>query len=326
MLRVSVNGGTGGEQAVSNLWPAGSPQRATGHSPGASACPLRIEALFDCASPPRTDPSRVTKPSEPIFNVPAVVVAIIAACVFVHLVRAFLLTPEGDFDFLVTFAFIPARYDSALALEGVLPGGWAADAWTFVTYAFIHGDVTHLAVNTVWLLPFGAAVARRFGTVRFLAFFAVTAIAGAAAHLATHFGAVEPVIGASASISGLMAASTRFAFQRGAPLGLIRGRDEEAYRVPAAPLRVALRDVRILVFLGAWFGLNILFGLGSLAIAGAGQTVAWQAHIGGFLAGLILFALFDPVIAPSGSDPLGGDGNTLGGDGSAGERSHSAPP
>lgn len=271
------------------------------------------------------DASRVTKRSEPIFNVPAVVVAIIAACVFVHLVRAFLLTPEEDFDFLLTFAFIPARYDSALALEGALPGGWAADAWTFVTYAFIHGDFTHLAVNSVWLLPFGAAVARRFGTARFLAFFVATAIAGAGAHLVTHFGAVEPVIGASASISGLMAASTRFAFQRGAPLGLIRGGDEAAYRVPAAPLRVALRDVRILVFLGAWFGLNLLFGLGSLAIAGADQTVAWQAHIGGFLAGLVLFALFDPVIAPNGSDPAGGDGNALG-DEPAEERSPSAPP
>lgn len=272
------------------------------------------------------DASRVTKPSEPIFNVPAVVVAIIAACAFVHLVRTFLLTPEEDFDFLLTFAFIPARYDSTLALEGVLPGGWAADAWTFVTYAFIHGDFTHLAVNTVWLLPFGAAVARRFGTMRFLAFFAATAIAGAGAHLLTHFGAPDPMIGASASISGLMAASTRFAFQRGAPLGLIRGGDQEAYRVPAAPLRVALRDVRILVFLGAWFGLNLLFGLGSLGIAGAGQTVAWQAHIGGFLAGLVLFALFDPVVAPRGSGPPGGDGNALGEDGSEGERSHSARP
>jgi membrane associated rhomboid family serine protease len=233
--------------------------------------------------------------SEPMFNVPAVVIAVIAVCVFVHVARVYFLTPDQDVDFLLTFSFIPARYDSALALDGGLPGGWAANVWTFFTYAFIHGDFMHLAVNTVWLLPFGAAVARRFGTARFLAFFAVTAAAGAGAHLLTHPGAEQPVIGASAAISGFMAAATRFAFQRGGPLSLFRAGDEESYRVPAAPLLVALRDPRIIVFLAAWFGMNILFGLGSIAIIGEEQQVAWQAHIGGFLAGLLLFSLFDPI-------------------------------
>ena len=44
-----------------------------------------------------------------------------------------------------------------------------------------------------------------------------------------------------------------------------------------------------------WFGLNLLFGLGSPTLMGAGQSVAWEAHIGGFLAGLLLFSFFDPV-------------------------------
>jgi membrane associated rhomboid family serine protease len=248
----------------------------------------------------------LTQRSEPIFNVPAVVVAVIVVCVLVHLARTYLLTSDEDIEFLLTFAFIPARYDSAIALEGVLPGGWGADVWTFFTYAFIHGDLTHLAVNTVWLLPFGAAVARRFGSVRFIAFFAVTAAAGAGLHLATNLGAVQPMIGASAAISGFMAASVRFAFQRGGPLGMFRGGDGEAYRVPAAPLLTALRDKRIIAFLGAWFIVNILFGLGSVAIPGVEQAVAWQAHIGGFLAGLILFALFDPI--PAHGDPDGNEG------------------
>ena len=60
-----------------------------------------------------------------------------------------------------------------------MPGGLGADIWTFVTYAFIHGDWTHLGLNGVWLLAFGTPVARRFGMARFLAFFAVTAAAGA---------------------------------------------------------------------------------------------------------------------------------------------------
>jgi membrane associated rhomboid family serine protease len=51
----------------------------------------------------------------------------------------------------------------------------------------------------------------------------------------------------------------------------------------------------VLSFLGVWFGVNIIFGVGSIAIGNDGATVAWQAHIGGFFAGLVLFSLFDPV-------------------------------
>jgi membrane associated rhomboid family serine protease len=240
----------------------------------------------------------VTRRSEPIFNVPAVVIAVIAACVIVHLARVYVLSDDADDYFLATFAFIPARYGSAAVLEGGLPGGWGADIWTFVTYAFIHGNVTHLLVNSVWLLPFGSALARRIGSVRFLAFFAVTAAAGAALHLATNFGSVQVVIGASGAISGYMAASVRFAFQRGGPLDLLRAGDAAAYRVPSVPLAALLRDRRIVAFIGAWLGVNMLVGLGGLAMPGVDQAVAWQAHIGGFLAGLLLFDLFDPVVAP----------------------------
>ena len=77
-------------------------------------------------------------------------------------------------------------------------------------------------------------MARRFGTWRFLVFFAAAAAGGAAVHLATHFGQLLPMIGASAAISGAMAAAMRFAFQRGGPLAMWRGQPGNAYRVPAA--------------------------------------------------------------------------------------------
>jgi membrane associated rhomboid family serine protease len=232
---------------------------------------------------------------EPIFNIPPVVLAVLAVLVLVHLVRVLLLTEQQDIEFLLTFAFIPARYDNTVLLGGTLPGG-GADVWTFVTYALIHADWTHFVVNAVWLLPFGSAVARRFGTPRFLAFLAVTSAAGAGLHLATHPGEQYPMIGASAAISGTMAAAMRFAFQRGGPLGtlgMLRGGDDRAYRVPAIPLSGVLRDPRVLLFLVVWFGINILFGVGSFPMAGIEQPVAWQAHIGGFLAGLLLFSWFD---------------------------------
>ncbi len=232
---------------------------------------------------------------EPIFNVPAVVVAMLALMVFVHVVRIWVLTEEQDIHLLLWFSFIPARFDSAVIAQGDVPGGLGADIWTFVTYAFIHGDWTHLGLNGVWLLAFGTPVARRFGMARFLAFFAVTAAAGAAVHLLTHPDAFVPVIGASASISGFMAAAMRFAFQRSGPLGFIGRNDPDAYRVPAPPLLSVLRDGRVLIFLFVWFALNLLFGIGSVSLNGTDQAIAWQAHVGGFLAGLFGFALFDPV-------------------------------
>jgi membrane associated rhomboid family serine protease len=238
----------------------------------------------------------VTQRSEPILNVPAVVVATIAAFVVVHVGRALLLSPEQDVEFLLEFAFIPARYDASLLPRDAFPGGIGAEIWTFVSYALIHGDVVHLTVNALWLLPFGSAVARRFGAWRFLLFFAVTAAAGAAMHLATNPGTPVPVIGASAAISGYMAAAMRFVFQSGGPLSMFRrDLDPQAYLVPAAPLSAAWHDPRILAFLAVWFGLNILFGLGSVEVPGVEQAIAWQAHIGGFLAGLVFFAAFDPV-------------------------------
>jgi membrane associated rhomboid family serine protease len=124
---------------------------------------------------------------------------------------------------------------------------------------------------------------------------AVTAAAGAAAHLLTHEHALAPMIGASASVSGAMAAAIRFAFVRGSFLSFNRGDADAAARVPAQPLLQALRDRRVIGFLAVWFGVNIIFGVGAIAIGTDGASVAWQAHIGGFFAGLLLFSLFDPI-------------------------------
>ena len=182
--------------------------------------------------------------------------------------------------------------------------------WTFVTYSLLHANLSHIGFNVLWLLPFGSALARRFGSLRFFVFLAVTAAAGALAHLATHEHALAPMIGASASVSGAMAAAIRFAFVRGSFLSFSRGDGDAAARVPALPLWQALRDRRVLSFLAIWFGVNIIFGLGSIAVGSDAVSVAWQAHIGGFLAGLLLFSLFDPVpsVTRNAADASSSDG------------------
>jgi membrane associated rhomboid family serine protease len=226
-------------------------------------------------------------------TLPGALTAYVLLLAVIHVVR--MLLPYDVDDLVIEmFGFIPKRYDSTL-LAIDFPGGTGAKVWTFVTYSLLHANFSHIGFNVLWLLPFGSALARRFGSVRFFVFMAVTAAAGALAHLVTHEHAVAPMIGASASVSGTMAAAIRFAFVKGSFLSFSRGDADAAARVPALSLLHALRNPRVLGFLGVWFGVNIIFGVGSIAIGADGASVAWQAHIGGFFAGLLLFSLFDPI-------------------------------
>src|ERR1700735_1103021 len=241
-------------------------------------------------SPPELPPEA---PTEPILTLPGALTAYIALLAVIHAVRM-LLPLDIDDIVIQMFGFIPKRYDSTL-LAIPLPGGTGATVWSFVTSSLMRANLSHIGFNVLWLLPFGSALARRFGAVRFFAFMAVTAVAGALAHLVTHAHGVAPMIGASASVSGTMAAAIRFAFVQGSFLSFSRGDAAAAARVPALSLSRALRNRRVLGFLAIWFGVNIVFGVGSIAIGADGASVAWQAHIGGFFAGLVLFSLFDPV-------------------------------
>lgn len=263
----------------------------------------------------------LNQPREPILNVPRVVVMVLLVLGVVHAVREWLLPDDIDRVLVWSLAFVPARYDSSALTDGLLPGGWGAEIWTFFTYALLHADWTHFGFNAVWLAAFASPVARRFGAGRFLLFFLATIAGGALAYLLVHAGSLAPMIGASAGISGMMGAAARFVFEPGGSLDMWHPNRENADRVPAAPLMVALRNRRVLTFLGVWFGLNLLFGLGSVSfLVGENQSIAWEAHVGGFLAGLLLFSAFDPVLPASAipaepppplPPPVNEDGHTL---------------
>lgn len=253
------------------------------------------ETALDSPPQPPSDPPVVVEevaPREPILTLPLPLTAYVVLLAVIHL--RVLLPAELENWTIDVFGFIPKRYDASL-VNLQFEGGAGAKVWTFVTYSLLHANLTHLAFNVLWLLPFGSALARRFGAVRFLVFLAVTAAAGALAHLVTHEHAVVPMIGASASVSGAMAAAIRFAFVRGSFLSFSRSDADTAAKVPALPLLQALRDRRIVGFLGVWFALNIIFGVGAIGVESDSAGVAWEAHFGGFFAGLLLFALFDPV-------------------------------
>src|SRR5258708_19103528 len=71
---------------------------------------------------------------QPIFNLPDAVIFLIAVLVGIHVIREYLLSPDVDFEALLTFAFIPARITEAGQVGSVLPGGEAAAVWSFLTH------------------------------------------------------------------------------------------------------------------------------------------------------------------------------------------------
>jgi membrane associated rhomboid family serine protease len=240
---------------------------------------------------------------QPIFNVPGIVLALLAMFCAVHILLWVVLpTSEGEW-LMLALAFIPARMG---AMAGELPGGQTATYTSFVTHQFVHGNLAHLAINSAWLLAFGSPIARRTDALRFLAFFLICGIAGALLYLAVNGTDQVVVVGASGAISGLMGAALRFIFRGGALRG--PAAIDGMRRVPLMTLAEALQDRRMLAIVVGWTVLNVLLAQGAGAFVEA-AGVAWEAHLGGFYAGLLLYGFFDrpppPELAPQGSP--GGD-------------------
>jgi membrane associated rhomboid family serine protease len=261
------------------------------------------------ALPPPT-PSR-----EPVFNIPAVVVVTIGLLVALHGLRS-VLSDEADVRLLLELAFIPAQWAAAfdpgraeaiiaeiagqvgdpkaatrLTLARYLLGDGGTPYWSPVTYALLHGSWAHILLNSVWLAAFGTPVARRCGAVRFLALALAAAVGGAAVHFLANASSVMPMIGASAAVSGMMGAAARFVFVPGRS-GLGEWPAHQRGQPRLSLIGVA-RNSRAALFLGIWFATNILFGLVAAPLGITDASIAWEAHIGGFLAGLLLFPLVD---------------------------------
>lgn len=227
------------------------------------------------------------EPRQPIFNVPGAVVAFLGAILAVHVGFQFL-GEETYTWWLVALAFIPARY---AGYTGELPGGEIAAVASFVTHQFVHADKIHLLINGAWLLAFGAVVSRRIGWLRFYAFTLLAGIAGALLFLLLHPGLMAPVVGASGAIAGLMGGVMRFLFNA-IDLGQGKQLREDPASIPLMPLREALTDRRIVASTAVFVALNLLAIVGFGAM-GTGNTIAWEAHLGGYFFGLLAFGLFD---------------------------------
>ncbi len=175
---------------------------------------------------------------------------------------------------------VPARLlDLAPAPEGP---GLLPPVATLVTSMFLHGSFAHIAGNMLFLWVFGNNVEDALGRARFIAFYLLTGLGAAAAQTGASLvsGGREiliPMVGASGAISGVLAAYLVM-FPRARVLTLI-------------PIFVFIRFVQLpaSLFLGAWFALQLLG-----AFLGGGGGVAFMAHVGGFVAGLLLVLAWRP--------------------------------
>ncbi|GAP13596.1 uncharacterized membrane protein [Longilinea arvoryzae] len=169
---------------------------------------------------------------------------------------------SGGDAFIEKWAFVPSRFLAN-------PGG---DFLTILTSMFMHGGWVHLGGNMLYLWIFGDNVEDRFGHVKFSIFYLVCGVAATFAQLAFSTGSNVPNLGASGAIAGVLGAYILM-FPQG-KVNVLMGRG--VIPMPA------------LVVIGFWIVLQLFSGIGSIAASAQTGGVAYMAHVGGFLAGLVL--------------------------------------
>jgi membrane associated rhomboid family serine protease len=155
---------------------------------------------------------------------------------------------------------------------------------TLFTSMFMHGGIAHIAGNMLFLWIFGDNVEDRLGHVRYLVFYLLCGLIASLAHVFTTYAfssdqssLLVPSLGASGAISGVLGGYLLLHHSRRVTVLLFR----------------FLTDVPAWVAIGIWFAFQLISGLGMLGGGSQQGGVAYAAHIGGFIAGLVLIKFFD---------------------------------
>ncbi|MEN2495314.1 MAG: hypothetical protein TECD_01236 [Hyphomicrobiaceae bacterium hypho_1] len=224
---------------------------------------------------------------EPIVSAPGVVVAVIAIVSIIHLIRvlggSFL-----DHELINYLALYPYRIGPN---SGDVSGGFFVGMTSLITHALLHSDWIHLFSNNAWLLAFGSLIARRTSRLGFFLLFIICTICGGLTYLAINGFVKSIVIGMSGAVSGLMGASFRFIF-----LELENNSIKNLQYNPRSILRLslinALQHRKTMMATGIWIAMNFLLAVLGPRMFGDGG-IAWEAHLGGFLAGFLFFGTVD---------------------------------
>lgn len=225
---------------------------------------------------------------QPIFMLPRIITVLAGAMLVIHLASSLVLSPDGLDQLTIWFGFVPVR----LVAPEAFPGGYWPLTWTLFTHAFLHASWEHVLINVAWLVIFGTPVARRYEAGPTMAIFLVSAAVGAIGFAATTLPSLQLLVGASGGIAGLTGAATRFIFQpvvvaphpeTGEPVVLGRH---------LATWRELFTNSRSRAFALIWILLNAAVPI-LPALTGEAVQVAWQAHLGGFVAGLVMVQFFE---------------------------------
>jgi len=211
----------------------------------------------------------------PSGSFPAVTVGIILACTAAYLYEVAL--GPGLESFVAAYSLVPAQVTYDLQYRAASPAGALLP---FFTSMFLHGGWLHLIGNMWFLWIFGDNVEDVLGSGRFLVFYLACGLLAGATHYALSPHSPLPTVGASGAIAGVLAGYAVL-FPRARVLTLV-------------PLGFFLQLVEIpaIVLLLLWFGLQAVSGILSRGMAAGG--VAWWAHVGGFVAGLVLVRVLKP--------------------------------
>jgi rhomboid family protein len=214
--------------------------------------------------------------ADPTTAAPVVTIGLIAVNFLVFFFEL-ALQAQGTVDnFIYGYSLVPCEYTSHCAAYAGTPSPF----WiTLFSSMFLHAGWAHILGNMVFLFVFGIHVERSMGAVRYLVFYLLCGLGANALEILTSIGSNAPGLGASGAISGVLAAYLVLY-----PSSHVR---------TLIPLGFFFWTARIpaWIFIGFWFLMQILFGIASVSTVSQGG-VAYAAHVGGFVSGLLFVRLF----------------------------------
>ncbi len=220
----------------------------------------------------------------PSGTIPFVTIAIIVVnvAVFLHQARQ---NPHQERAFVTRYGIRPVDVVHYAQGDPQVRGHFGVIFLPFLTAMFLHGGWMHLLGNMWYLWIFGDNVEDRMGHVKYLIFYLLCGLAASVAHIVASPSSGVPMVGASGAIAGVLGAYA-VAFPRARVSCLL-------------PLFIVWMVVELpaLIVLGFWFFIQFLSGMQSLRMSAVGGGVAWWAHIGGFVLGMIFLPILQKPLS-----------------------------
>jgi membrane associated rhomboid family serine protease len=212
-------------------------------------------------------------------NVPIINNLLIGINVVMFAVQLMQGSELGFQRFVYLYGLVPARYTMPNWSDGAT---WIHQGTALVSFMFLHGGFLHLLGNMWSLYIFGDNVEDRLGPLRYAIFYTLCGLISGLSHLVLNAHSTVPTIGASGAVAGVMGAYF-----------LLHPKSKILTLIPIVIIPWFV-EIPAFIFLGIWFLIQLINASGSF---GAASGIAWWAHIGGFICGMLLLKLFGALPA-----------------------------